>query len=134
MDEKYKVFIEHLEYLGSEITENKDEDEIWFSVIHPSSNFTIHFSGIGLFHRVYLPLKKSLKKEDKITINEFINKSNYEASISQIFSNKKVLVLGGFYNGEYSKLYYGRFLEGFLSDVNEWIVKCQKKIDKLIDW
>ena len=74
---QYKKYFEHLEYLGAKTTEHKDSDGYSsFQVDHPILNFWIYPSSHGLYHRILIYTKKSLKKQEDV--NNLTSKERVE--------------------------------------------------------
>ena len=125
MENEKTVFLNHLEFLGCKIEpqESDDENEVTtYFIEHPRHRFWINFGRAGLFHRCYIELSKLPKSRTKLY--EMFNEYNKDRSrISFSFLSEKLVCVCVFFNGEYSKITYGSFMENYSYDIDEmWAV------------
>ena len=132
MDDKFKKYIEHLEFLGCKNTID-EENQNWADVDHPIQDFQLYMgNNHSLYHRVAFNTKKKLPTKKTDEIIRFMNYFNKESIISSSFLSENICICGVNYSGEYSKTSYGAFIEYFLKDSNDWTRDILEKFDDVI--
>ncbi|MFQ5605234.1 MAG: hypothetical protein ACE5HS_18365 [bacterium] len=124
-DKLFEPFLTHLEFLGYNISKDKDDDKEYLAE-HSSYGRNIlrpYLNGL-LIQKYFITNKNAQKKRDDFL--DSVNSLNNSALIVNyvIVGDKDMaLRVDGLYLGEYSKAKFSAFIEFFNTDVYERFMK-----------
>ena len=118
-------FVKHLEFLGHEIEPDEEEEDALLAKHQTRGTTTVRSYLDGILLQQYFRIKDDAKNR-RLEFLEAVNKLNATARVTTyvgIGEERTLLRMDGCYLGPYDKKKFGLFLDAYVSDTNDRVVR-----------